>query len=972
MPFQVTVQVRRLGFALCMTLPLISAQAAPPASVPGAANFPLISLPDRTSGDAAVTALGNNLPAVAAYYGFSTAEFARMLRQDSSARIDKKGRLLFVDTFPEPADAVATDTLEPAPFPLEDTFTLHSRPGAKRVIYLDFNGHSTSGTAWNSGTVDPIISPAYTQDSDPAFSNNELTAIQNMWRQVAEDFAPFDVNVTTEDPGQAAITRSGSSDEYYGTRVVVTKDNFDGCGCGGFAYVGVFNSTGDYYKPAFVFNTGVVGAGEAITHETGHNLGLSHDGTSSVNYYQGHGSGDTGWAPIMGVGYYQKLVQWSRGEYGDANNTEDDIARIQLYGAPLTGDDHGNSNGAATALDATANGGNASLSGNGLIHQSGDVDVFSFLSGAGGVNLNVSPVPVSPNLDVRADLYDSVGALIASANPAASLPASLSLSLAAGEYFLHVDGVGKGDPQGSGYTDYGSLGHYAISGTAPNPQGLAAPSAVAVANYTPGFAELTVNFDGSASSDSDGEVTDWSWDFGDGSSGSGDKPVHTYTSPGNYVATLTVTDNDSLTGSDTAQVTVDNRVPVAVASASPLTGTAPLTVDFFGSDSYDPDLSGSISDYSWTFGDGAGRSDTDLQHNYTVGGEFTATLTVSDNLGASHSTSVDISVASPPFFNQYASAEELGAGTVSGTLEATKAADNNMQVITERESGGRKSGRHSYLEHTWVFNVQGGSLVTLYVTANGSSSNDGDSMLLSYSINGGSFQEPAVITLATEPAMYSASLPTSGGTVRVRVTDSDQTAGNRSLDSVSIDEIYVRTDNGTGQTIEPPNPAYNTLAQALSANEIQVSWSDGSSDELGFHIERSDDDGGNWVEAGSTGVDQTSFVDYGLAPATNFGYRVVAFNAGGDASPSNSDYATTHTVGISLEAIGSKRRGVMNVDLSWEGLDGGSLYRNGVSVGTVSGNSYFETLGKGGGTFSYQICSDDSRSNCSNTAMVVF
>ncbi len=57
----------------------------------------------------------------------------------------------------------------------------------------------------------------------------------------------------------------------------MTVDDFAGCGCGGFAYVGVFDDVGDYYKPAFVFNTSEVGVAEAVSLEAGHNLGLSHD-----------------------------------------------------------------------------------------------------------------------------------------------------------------------------------------------------------------------------------------------------------------------------------------------------------------------------------------------------------------------------------------------------------------------------------------------------------------------------------------------------------------------------------------------------------------------------------------------------------------------------------------------------------------------------------------------------------------------
>ena len=76
---------------------------------------------------------------------------------------------------------------------------------------------------------------------------------------------------------------------------------------------------------------------------------MAYDGTSSVGYYTGHHN----WAPIMGVGYYKPLVQWSRGEYSDANNGQDDIAVMQTYGLPLRSDDHGSDFVTATALGTT-------------------------------------------------------------------------------------------------------------------------------------------------------------------------------------------------------------------------------------------------------------------------------------------------------------------------------------------------------------------------------------------------------------------------------------------------------------------------------------------------------------------------------------------------------------------------------------------------------------------------------------------
>ncbi len=114
------------------------------------------------------------------------------------------------------------------------------------------------------------------------FTDTERTRIQQVWQRVAEDYAPFDVDVTTEYPGEAAITRSSSADEYYGMRVLISPISSYIGTYGGIAYVGVFDLVGDYYKPALVFPENLANGekyiGEAASHENGHTLGLYHDG----------------------------------------------------------------------------------------------------------------------------------------------------------------------------------------------------------------------------------------------------------------------------------------------------------------------------------------------------------------------------------------------------------------------------------------------------------------------------------------------------------------------------------------------------------------------------------------------------------------------------------------------------------------------------------------------------------------------
>jgi len=160
-----------------------------------------------------------------------------------------------------------------------------------------------------------------------------------------------------------------------------------------------------------------------------------------------------------------------------------------------------------------------------------------------------------------------------------------------------------------------------------------------------------VQFDGSASSDPDGSVSSYAWNFGDGTSGAGAVAWHRFATPGTYLVTLTVQDNDGASNSTsrTIQVGTANLPPTAAFSFSPINPGINAWIQFDGSASSDPD--GSVSSYAWNFGDGTSGTGAAAWHRFAAAGTYAVTLTVRDNDGASNSASQTITVgtaAQPP------------------------------------------------------------------------------------------------------------------------------------------------------------------------------------------------------------------------------------------------------------------------------------------------------------------------------------
>ncbi|TRZ51261.1 MAG: PKD domain-containing protein, partial [Dehalococcoidia bacterium] len=188
----------------------------------------------------------------------------------------------------------------------------------------------------------------------------------------------------------------------------------------------------------------------------------------------------------------------------------------------------------------------------------------------------------------------------------------------------------------NGYSDVSTLYSYTVT--------ISQRSPIAVLNYSPYVADTSesINFDASDSYDPDGTIVSYSWDFGDGTTSSDVTVSHSYEENGEYIVTLTVVDNEGLVGSKIATLTVNNRPPVAALTASLSIINEKETVSFDASSSYD--LDGTIVSYTWGFGDGTAAIGVKVEHTYEYLGNYTVTLTVVDNDGATDDVTSSVTV----------------------------------------------------------------------------------------------------------------------------------------------------------------------------------------------------------------------------------------------------------------------------------------------------------------------------------------
>jgi len=232
---------------------------------------------------------------------------------------------------------------------------------------------------------------------------------------------------------------------------------------------------------------------------------------------------------------------------------------------------------------------------------------------------------------------------------------------------------------------------------------LVAPLDVVGVSPQEGGAPLTVSFDGSASSAVTGTIIDWAWDFGDGTTGSGAAATHTYNTPGDYFASLTVTDSNGHVN----LVPLLNLVTVTDAptvTSSPQAGGSLRTINFSASGN------GNLIDWAWDFGDGATDSGATVTHTYTTPGSYLAILTATDSTGFAYIVHTlvavtDVQLPTVTFAPQ--------AGGASHTVDFSTTGNGNI-VGWAWDFGDGATGSGATVAHTYA--VPGSYFTSLTVT----------------------------------------------------------------------------------------------------------------------------------------------------------------------------------------------------------------------------------------------------------------
>ena len=213
-----------------------------------------------------------------------------------------------------------------------------------------------------------------------------------------------------------------------------------------------------------------------------------------------------------------------------------------------------------------------------------------------------------------------------------------------------------------------------------------------------------------------------------------------------------------------------------------------------------------------------------------VTSQYHATAPAGNVIGQSPAAGTSVSLGSPVDMvvslgpsdgRDFPLADIPVSGTFTGTQSDTLVSDDIYQALTEEKTGGSPPSRVSFMEHKWLFEVEGGGTVTFHVEAYHTDNSENDHFTFAYSTTGpdGTYQDMLTVIKTTDDDVSQTFVMPAGisGTVHVRVIDTDRSVGNGSQDTLSIDEMYFLSASGPVMTTVPN---VTGLAQATAEADI--------------------------------------------------------------------------------------------------------------------------------------------------------
>lgn len=384
------------------------------------------------------------------------------------------------------------------------------------------------------------------------------------------------------------------------------------------------------------------------------------------------------------------------------------------------------------------------------------------------------------------------------------------------------------------------VGNYTVSLTAYDNEGASSstkslsititnrPVADFSASPTAGTIPLNVQFT-DASSDLDGTVVAWNWNFGDGKNSTIQNPSHTYANAGTYDVTLVATDNNgaSNTLSKNNYIKVndpDNEWPTANFSATPTSGAPPLSVQFTDSSS-DPD--GEITAWSWNFGDDETSDSQNPNYTYNSSGTYTISLTVTDNGGATDTSTKDnhITANYPPSLTQ---PRDINQDEDTSSSFELSASDPEGDTLTFSTSG------QSFISIPDPNPSPNPNKPTVYVNPG---CTDAETYIQSFTVSDGQASDTKNINVIIKPTNsfpYAPSLSSPGngatitptGTLDLQWTNNGDCDGDALNFDVYVNGSFQETTSSTSYTISiNPNKTYNWYIAARDNGEHAVNSS---------------------------------------------------------------------------------------------------------------------------------------------------